>query len=243
MFVEQSRHRATLRRSVRLFRLFLREQTQPALFYSEFADDSVAVLADEVTLLGATVVDVGGGPGYFARAFAKRGAYYIGIELDGPTDLPAEAAAVRASADRLPVRSASVDVAYCSNVLEHVASPWAVADELVRVTRPGGTVFISFTPWLSPWGGHETAPWHYLGGRRASRRYTKRNGHPPKNDFGRTLFGHSAAAALRWAHAHPEVEVVAAYPRYHPWWAWWIARVPGAREIATWNLALVLRRR
>ena len=44
-------------------------------------------------------------------------------------------------------------------------------DEMVRVTRPGGTVFVSFTPWWSPWGGHETAPWHYLGGEYARRRY------------------------------------------------------------------------
>jgi SAM-dependent methyltransferase len=243
MFVEQSRHRATLGRSIRLFRLFLKEQREPALFYSAFAEDSVAVLADEVELAGAVVLDVGGGPGYFARAFADRGARYVGVELDGPGDLPAEASAVRGSADQLPIRTGGVDVAYCSNVLEHVHSPWSVADELVRVTRTGGTIFVSFTPWLSPWGGHETAPWHYLGGRRASRRYGKRVGHPPKNDFGVTLFGHSAAAALRWARCHPDVEMVAAYPRYHPWWAWWIVRVPGLREVASWNLAMVLRRR
>jgi hypothetical protein len=36
---------------------------------------------------------------------------------------------------------------------------------------------------------------------------------------------------------------VAAYPRYHPWWATWVVRVPGLREILAWNLVIVLRRR
>lgn len=234
---------ATLARSVRLFRLFLREQSDPALFYSAFAEDSVAMLADVVDLAGRTVLDVGGGPGFFARSFAGAGARYVGVEVDAPVDAPAEALALRGSGTALPVRTASVDVAYCSNVLEHVADGRRLADELVRVTRPGGVVFLSFTPWLSPWGGHETAPWHYLGGRRAADRYARRTGHRPKNDFGTTLFAYRVSAALRWAHSRPDVEVVRAYPRYHPWWAWWVVRVPGLREVVTWNLALVLRRR
>jgi len=243
MLTTGSPQRATWRRSVRLFRLFLREQSDPAAFYSAFADDSVDALGAFVALAGKTVLDVGGGPGYFARSFRTAGARYIGVELDVPSDAPAETFALRGCATSLPLRSGSVDIAYCSNLLEHVARPWDVADELVRVTRPGGTIFISFTPWLSPWGGHETAPWHYLGGMRARQRYARRNGHEPKNRFGESLFAHRAADAVRWARARPGVAVVAMYPRYHPRGLRWIASVPGLREVLTWNLALVLRRR
>lgn len=236
-------HPATLRRSVRLFRLFLREQSDPDLFYSAFAADSVASLAGFVDLRGKTVLDVGGGPGFFARSFAEAGAHYIGVEIDAPVDALPEAFAIRGSGTALPLRSGAVDVAYCSNVLEHVEHGWRLADELVRVTRPGGTVFLSFTPWLSPWGGHETAPWHYLGGCRAADRYARHHGHRPKNDFGRSLFAYRASAALAWARNNTDVELVRAYPRYHPRWAWWVVAVPGVREVATWNLSLVLRRR
>jgi arabinofuranan 3-O-arabinosyltransferase len=235
--------RATLSRSIRLFRLFLVEQTEPDRFYAAFADDSVRMLAGFVELDGRTVVDVGGGPGYFARSFTAAGARYIGVELDIPGDLPHGSLAVRGSGTALPLRSESVDVAYCSNALEHVADGWRMADELVRVTKPGGVVFLSFTPWFGPWGGHETAPWHYLGGRRASRRFERRNRRPPKNDFGTTLFAYRVATALRWARGRADVDVVAAFPRYHPKWAWWVVRVPVLREVLTWNLALVLRRR
>jgi SAM-dependent methyltransferase len=73
------------------------------------------------------------------------------------------------SALRLPFATGAVDVCFSSNVLEHVADWEAMLAEMVRVTRPGGVVFVSFTNWLSPWGGHETSPWHYLGGHRAAR--------------------------------------------------------------------------
>jgi arabinofuranan 3-O-arabinosyltransferase len=152
---------------------------------------------------------------------------------------------VRGSGTALPVRSGAVEVCYSSNVLEHVDAPEAMLDEMVRVTRPGGTVFVSFTPWLSPWGGHETSPWHLLGGERARRRYRRRTGRDPKNRYRETLFPVSAARVMRWARAARRaglVEVVDVLPRYHPWWARWVARLPLLREALTWNFTVVLRR-
>lgn len=228
---------------MRLFRLFLVEQTDPDAFYSALAEDSAAQLATFADLDGAMVLDVGGGPGYFARAFADRGASYIGLEVDAASDMPSDTHSVRASGEALPFLDGSLDVAYSSNVLEHVRRPWVMADEMVRVVRPGGIVFLSFTPWFSPWGGHETAPWHFLGGDRAARRYERRNGKPPKNRFGETLFGYRVGQALAWARRQPDAELIAAIPRYHPWWAWWLVRIPVVREFALWNLVVVLRRR
>jgi SAM-dependent methyltransferase len=236
--------RPTLGRSIRLFRAFLREQSDPDHFYSLLAADSVAQLSGYVDLAGKVVLDVGGGPGYFADAFRAAGARYVGVDPDvGELSARGEPAAgmVRASGTALPLRTASVDVCYSSNVLEHVGSPWSMAREMVRVTRPGGTVFLSFTPWLSPWGGHETAPWHYLGGQRARDRYARRHGHQPKNRYGESLFAVSVGEALRWARGCHDATLVDALPRYHPWWARPLVRVPGVREVALWNLALVLR--
>ncbi|MGY1664465.1 class I SAM-dependent methyltransferase [Geodermatophilus sp. SYSU D00696] len=236
---------ATLERSVRLFRAFLVEQTDPDTFYGALADDSVRQLARWTDLAGATVLDVGGGPGYFARAFRAAGATYVGLEPDAG-EMAARGApepgTLRGSGEALPVRTGAVDVCYSSNVLEHVARPWVMAEEMVRVTRPGGTVLLSFTPWLSPWGGHETAPWHYLGGARARRRYRRRTGREPKNRYGESLFAVSAGAAVRWARRCPDADLLAVLPRYHPWWAAWVTRVPGLREVASWNVVLVLRR-
>ncbi|CAB4963221.1 unannotated protein [freshwater metagenome] len=144
---------------------------------------------------------------------------------------------------QLPFGDGSVDICYSSNVLEHVSEPWRMADEMVRVTRPGGITFISYTVWFGPWGGHETAPWHYLGGDRARRRYFRRHGHEPKNKFGESLYPVTVRAGLDWARTQTGAEVLDVIPRYNPRAARWLTRVPLVREVVTWNLVVVLRRR
>jgi SAM-dependent methyltransferase len=238
--------RADLARSVRLFRAFRAEQTDPDRFYGLLASDTVAQLARYVPLDGASVLDVGGGPGYFTDELRKAGALPVCVDCDAGEMMARDGSppdgAVLGSALALPLRDGAVDVCFSSNVLEHVPSPWTMAAEMVRVTRPGGTVYLSFTSWYSPWGGHETSPWHYLGGPAAARRYRRRHGRGPKNVYGESLFPVTVAAALRWARGCSSVRVVAALPRYHPRWAAGVVGLPGIREIVTWNLLLVLRK-
>jgi SAM-dependent methyltransferase len=237
---------ATLRRSLDLLSAFRLEQTQPDVFYGALARDAVSQLSSYIDLADATMLDVGAGPGYFRRAFSDAGARYLGLDADAgemsAAALPQDAS-VLGDAQRLPFRTGSLDVVFSSNVLEHVRSPETMASEMVRVARPGGIVFLSYTLWLSPWGGHETSPWHFLGGARAAERYTAKHGHPPKNLYGESMFPVSAGRMLRWARSRTDVDVLAAMPRYHPWWSRWVMKVPGVREVASWNLLLVLRRR
>ncbi|GAA1016209.1 SAM-dependent methyltransferase [Acrocarpospora pleiomorpha] len=239
--------RADLARSVRLFAAFRQEQRDPEFFYGLLARDTVAQLRAFVPLDGRLVVDVGGGAGYFAEALRGAGARIVCVDVDAGEMTARNGVmpegSVLGSALRLPLRSGTVDVCFSSNVLEHVPDPYLMAEEMVRVTRPGGLVYLSFTNWLSPWGGHETSPWHYLGGHRAARRYLRRHGRPPKNVYGESMFGVSIASAIRWARRQTQADVVAILPRYLPSWAWWVTRVPGVREFVTWNLVLVLRRR
>jgi len=247
---DQPVFRATFGRSVALLSAFRKEQSDPDVFYGALARDSAAQVDSYLPLAGARVLDVGGGPGYFADAFEARGATYLPLDADagelslhgrdpGPRTVLGDGAA-------LPFASGAFDVAYSSNVAEHVRDPWLMADEMVRVTRPGGLVFLSYTLWFGPWGGHETAPWHYLGGHRAAQRYTARHGHPPKNVYGESLFRTTASAGARWAAARREdgsLADVRLVPRYLPRWASAVARVPGVREVACWNFVVVARRR
>jgi SAM-dependent methyltransferase len=239
-------HRATLTRSVTLLRAFRDEQSDPERFYRLLAADTVAQLARYAPLDGATVADVGCGPGFFTAALREAGARCVGVESD-PGELsgdgPPPPGSVIGTALGLPLASGSVDVCFSSNVLEHVPDPWRMGDEMIRVVRPGGVVFLAFTNWLSPWGGHETSPWHYLGGHRAARWYERRHGRPPKNRYGRSLHPVSVGAALTWARDRGDVTVEAAAPRYLPDWAAPVVKVPGVRELVTWNLLLVLRKR
>ncbi|MFL6154288.1 MAG: class I SAM-dependent methyltransferase, partial [Ornithinibacter sp.] len=218
-----------LRRSIELFRAFRHEQPDPPRFYRALAADSVCHVAQYVDLAGASILDVGGGPGYFRDAFVEAGARYFSLdadvgELSGLGVI--EPGTVVGSGLQLPFADGAVDVCYSSNVLEHVPEPWRMADEMLRVTRPGGVTFISYTVWYGPWGGHETAPWHYLGGRRARDRYLRRHGHEPKNKYGESLFPVTVAAGLRWARSQQVADVVDLTPRYNPRWAAWLLHVP-----------------
>lgn len=245
----RTRRLATLDRSLRLLRSFAYEQHRPRVFYAGLARDTrmlIDALSRDLTgagVRGKRVLDVGGGPGYFADAFSD--SFYVGLEPSASEMAAAGITgfgAVRGDGVALPFADGAFDVVYSSNVAEHVPDWRAMGEEMLRVAAPGGLVVISYTVWLGPFGGHETGLWqHYLGGEFARRRYERTHGHPPKNVWGESLFAVSAADGLRWARATAGGELVAAFPRYHPRWAWWLARVPVLREFAVSNLVLVLR--
>lgn len=247
--------RATLARSLRLLAQFRHEQRDPARFYGALAADTAAMITDlwrathGDSPAGRTLLDVGGGPGYFAAAFADAGLRYVGVEPD-PGEMHAAAAGagsahrtagmfVRASGMALPFADRSIDICLSSNVAEHVPRPWQLGAEMLRVTRPGGLAVLSYTVWLGPFGGHEMGLTHYLGGHRAAARYTRKHGRPPKNNYGSSLFAVSAADGLDWARSTGTL--VAAFPRYHPRWAWSLTAIPGLREFLVSNLVLVLQ--
>lgn len=238
---------ARFSRSVQLFQDFRVEQTDPERFYSALAADSVAQLQTVCSLRDADVLDVGGGPGYFAAEFAKSGARYWPVEaqfselfLHGRTPLPGT---ILGDGEHLPVKTGVIDIAYSSNVLEHVRQPWTMANEMVRVTKPGGIIYLSYTLWYGPWGGHETAPWHFLGGKQAAKRYEHKYGKPPKNLYGQSLFPITARAGINWAQRQRQADVLAIFPRYLPKFAFPVVHVPVLREFLTWNLVLILRKK
>lgn len=237
--------RADVARSVRLLRAFRTEQMSPEAFYTALAEDTIAQLGRYTDLDGRIVADIGGGPGFFVRELGRAGARAFCVDADSGEMAalgPPEDGSIAGSAVRLPIVSGAVDVCFSTNVLEHVRDWRAMLAEMVRVTKPGGIVFVTFTNWLSPYGGHETSPWHYLGGDRAVARYQRKHGKMPKNRYGHSLYRVSVAEALGWARSARGAVVVDAVPRYLPGWARPLLRVPVLREFLTWNLLLVLRR-
>ena len=235
-----------LRRTLTYFRLFRTEQQQPETFYRYLAADTVDQIARHKDLAHARVLDIGGGPGYLADALEAAGARcdvvdYSGEELYLFARDPKKS--IIGDGCNLPIADGVLDLVVCSNVLEHVPDPAALLSEAVRVLRPDGVAYIAFTNWFSPWGGHETSPWHYLGGHRAAARYERVWHLAPKNRYLSSLFPVHVGEILTWTRKQQDIELSDAYPRYLPQWGRQLLRVPGLREIVTWNLVLVLRPR
>jgi ubiquinone/menaquinone biosynthesis C-methylase UbiE len=136
------------------------------------APSSLASIADYVAWLktrahdrlqpavGQRLLDVGCGPGldtaWLAPLVAPSG-MVVGLDRDagmiraagrGRRGRPAAAHLV-GDGSALPFRSASFDGVRADRVLQHAIDPEALLAEMVRVTRPGGTVLCVDTDWAS----------------------------------------------------------------------------------------------
>ncbi len=235
-----------LRSSARLLSAFRYEQSDPDRFYRLLAEDTASLIASFAGAGGLLGVEVGSGPGDIAEALRGKGARMVLIDPDWDEMHCRQRSlqsAVQADGRRLPVADSVFDFSCSSNVLEHVPDPISIVGEMARVTVPGGTVFVNFTTWLSPFGGHETSPWHYLGGHYAMKRYTRAHGVPPKNRYGENLFPVRVSRFLRELRTVSEIDVVAALPRYFPSWMRWVVRTPVLAELLAWNLTVVARKK
>jgi SAM-dependent methyltransferase len=103
---------------------------------------------------GALVADVGCGEQPWRQLVEELGARYLGADLQQNA---AGSVAFRCVADALPLGPGTVDVAVCTEVLEHVPDPGGVIGELMRILKPGGTAVVT-TPFLYPL--HEE-PWDF----------------------------------------------------------------------------------
>jgi SAM-dependent methyltransferase len=103
-----------------------------------------------------TVVDIGCGGGFdgskeLQEKIAARSGEYVGIEPDEAAELGAYFSRVhRTTLERAPIEEASVDLAFCVMVVEHVSDPAAFMAKVSHILRRGG-VFWAFTIDLRHW--------------------------------------------------------------------------------------------
>lgn len=88
---------------------------------------------------GQRVLEIGAGAGWQARAIAERGMEVVAIDLPAGLYDEVRVHPVEAYDGRhIPLPDASVDVAFSSNVLEHVPHVVELQSEIARVLKPDG---------------------------------------------------------------------------------------------------------
>jgi arabinofuranan 3-O-arabinosyltransferase len=129
------------------------------------------MLAEHAELSGKRVLDVGSGFGELIVACLCRGARATGIEPDPERvhisrllleSLGLPQVIERASGEALPFRDVEFDIVTSQHVLEHVSDIDKVVSEMIRVTRPGGRLFVSVPNYLFPYEGHYKMKWFPL---------------------------------------------------------------------------------
>lgn len=116
--------------------------------------------------LRGRVLDLGCGTGGFNVVATGRGARAVGVDEDGEAIGVCAIRArvfggifVRARAELLPFADGVFDLVHCFSVVEHVTSVEATVAEMVRVTRPGGVVYVHTPSAWSLWEGHYKIFW------------------------------------------------------------------------------------
>ena len=98
---------------------------------------------------GERVLDLGCGAGRFVAALAEAGADPVGVELAEAALERARRTAPGADLRRLapdgsvPLEHRSVDLVWCSEVLEHVPDTGALLNEVRRVLKRGGRLIVT----------------------------------------------------------------------------------------------------
>lgn len=161
-------------------------RTATATAYGAWRDESLRRQLlehfDPGRLADKDVLDFGCGTGGLSLTMARESACrsVVGVDLSADRikqaraacdDLPA---AVRrrirfvqdANDKTIALPDASVDCICCFDVVEHIPHPVHTAAEWHRILRPGGTVWIWWSPWRGPYGHHCESliplPWIHL---------------------------------------------------------------------------------
>jgi 2-polyprenyl-3-methyl-5-hydroxy-6-metoxy-1,4-benzoquinol methylase len=216
-----------------------------AYFYQLQADDAVRWIEESGVKLGPGVraLDLGCGHGVFGSRLARRGCL-VTFADEHKMLLPelANASFRKINLDQDDIAAlGQFDLVVCSNVFEHLSKPDRFLDSVHQVLAPGGKLYLSWTNWLSPWGGHDWSPLHYFGPHTGMWLYDKLLKKSRNHTIYQNLFPTYIGRTLAQIHRNPNLVILKAAPRYYTELSLLI-RIPIVREFLAWNCALLIGR-
>jgi len=104
---------------------------------------------------GGRVLDYGSGDGNYLSYFHSKGVNIVGAEISDKLIAASEEAGLSMTRvddfDRIPFPDGQFDVVYLMQVFEHLRSPRRFMQELSRVLKPGGRLYLAVPNAASAW--------------------------------------------------------------------------------------------
>jgi len=190
---------------------------------------------------GAKILDLGCGHGVFGNELLQRGCdVTFSDEECGVNPGIKNPKFIKFNIDRDDIsKVGKYDLVVCSNVLEHLAQPGQFLRSAHELLTPGGMLYLSWTNWLSLWGGHEFSPFHYLGARRGHLIFDRLTGKQRKHTPYVNLYPTYIGRILRLIRQETRLSIRCVAPRYYTEFAF-IMFIPWVREFLAWNCAMLL---
>lgn len=105
--------------------------------------------------VGGKVLDFGSGGGTYLSYFHSQGIDIIGAEVSEPMITASLNAGLKVcrvdSFDSVPFADSEFDVVYLMQVFEHLRNPRQSMQELARILKPGGSLYVAVPNALSAW--------------------------------------------------------------------------------------------
>jgi SAM-dependent methyltransferase len=206
---------AGLRRTIFFARARWKLRERPEEMHHIEVVDTISQLIGRTPIYNRAVLEVTDGTIDFAGPLVERGARMTTVRRE-PTPPDAEG---RPELSELPAVDQTFDVVIVTHALATVSDPVALLDEVVRVTRPGGTIYLLVS------GRHERSS---------------------SGPDARSSVDHYTLPAHRVLHMvreRPDLAVFLAAPRLWPSTWGWILRVPVLRDVIGHDIVVVAERR
>jgi SAM-dependent methyltransferase len=142
----------------------------------------------------------------------------------------------------LPIKSGTMDIVFCSSLIEHVSDPARLIAEIKRVLKQRGICYISFPPFYSPLGGHQFKPFHILGERCAIILSKFIYGLPLRDyttSFGNFGLYPTTIEKVRKLVKFNNLKIINITTRFSPIN---FAKIPFLNEILTWHVEFIVQK-
>lgn len=122
-------------------------------------------------LISKNVLDLGSGLGGYSQEFLNAGAkvYAKDLNIIRNSRLKDNYFLVKGDCVSIPIKTQSMEIVFCSSLIEHIHDHEQLVCEINRVLKNHGICHLSYPPFYSPVGCHQFKAFHLLGEEFASK--------------------------------------------------------------------------